>query len=290
MLSCSVPCQPDTIGGVRRLPVLAAALVVLTLPVHARAAGPEVDAPSEDRIGARVDDARGGRPQAPAGHRRPATRRRGPATAPVTSVAVPSLRLVDGSLCLAVERRPGDPSSLVAVTDEARILQLGARHGRCAAVPRSPAQAAPPAAAGPAVRTWAEQLVLPSPSLQVRPGSAIVGKAAYLEIDGVRSARWRVDALGWLLDVDATATYTVDWGDGTVEHDVASQGGPWPTGDLRHAYLLAGVHVITVTEHWTATWTARGHGEVTAGVLAGVLRTQASLELPVVELQAVRVR
>ena len=265
------------------------ALLFAVLAGPPAGAGPEVDAPSEDRIGARVDGEREGAPAPAPARRRRTSARRTPAAAPVTFVAVPVVRVVEGAACLTVERRRGDPSALVAVTAEARILQLGSRLGRC---PASPAgrTAAPASPAEPAVRAWAEQLVLPSPTLRVQPGRAVVGKAAYLEIGGPAAAHWQVDALGWALDIGAVATYTIDWGDGTVDGGVTSQGGPWPGGDLRHAYLAGGDHVIAVTEHWTATWTATGHGQVTGGVLTGVLRTRAALTLPVVELQAVRTR
>jgi hypothetical protein len=270
-------------------------VLVATGPrASAAAAEPEVDAPSEDRIGARIDDGAGAGPAAPAGAPRRARRRRarsGPSSgAPVRFVVAPELRTVDGALCLAVVRRRGDPSAPAATVDEARLLQLRGRYPRCpdAAGPSRPA--ALPSSAEPVLRAWAEELPLPAPSLRIQPGRAIVGKAAFLEIDGPLHRQWRVEAFGWALDVEATATYTIDWGDGTVDEGITSRGGPWPSGDVRHAYLDPGTHVVSVTEQWTATWTGTGHGETRGGVLAGVLRTRATLDLPVEELQAVRVR
>jgi hypothetical protein len=122
--------------------------------------------------------------------------------------------------------------------------------------------------------------------LAVTPDYAITGKTVYLRIGGAPTATFHVDnPLGPAVDIAATSRYIVDWGDGSAPTTTASQGGPWPDGDVTHVYDRAASTVtITVTQAWSATWTA-GPGE--GGALDN-LRTGGSLSLRVEQLQAVR--
>ena len=131
----------------------------------------------------------------------------------------------------------------------------------------------------------AEQIPLPAPTLRVRPGEAMVGRLAYLEIGGPRTVQWSGVVLGEPVTVSATSTYDVSWGDGTSpDTGLTSQGGPWPGGDITHAYQYAGDHTIVVTQRWTATWTTEG----TSGTIANVLFTAGTLRLPAFDVQVTR--
>jgi hypothetical protein len=127
-------------------------------------------------------------------------------------------------------------------------------------------------------------LPLPTPTVRVQPGEAIVGLLAYLEIGGPQTANFNVTILGVPVTVTATSTYEVDWGDGSPPAvDLTTQGGPYPDGTITHAYQNSGHFTITVTQHWTATWTAQG----AVGTIGGLF-TIGRLDLPVIEVQANR--
>lgn len=147
---------------------------------------------------------------------------------------------------------------------------------------------APPSPADLARDFW-DVRRLPSPTLAVTPDYAITGKTVYLRIGNPRATTFDVDnPLGPAVHINATSRYRIDWGDGTPPTTTTSQGGPWPHGDVTHVYDHAvprGV-TITVTQLWSATWTA---GPGTGGSL-DTLQTAGTLTLRVEQLQAVRNR
>lgn len=148
------------------------------------------------------------------------------------------------------------------------------------------AAAAAPPTPGEIARQFWDVRQLSSPTLAVTPDYAITGKPVYLRIGGPPSATFHVDnPLGPAVDIAATSRYIVDWGDGSPPTTTTSQGGPWPDGDVTHVYDRSSKAVtITVTQAWSATWTA-APGE--AGVLDN-LQTVGTLTLRVEQLQAVR--
>ena len=80
-----------------------------------------------------------------------------------------------------------------------------------------------------------------------------------------------------------TPRYVVSWGDGETT-TTASQGGPYPDGDVTHVYRDAGGTTITVDAYWRTTWTLAGQG----GDLPELaVPTSGSLDLVVEERQAV---
>jgi hypothetical protein len=126
------------------------------------------------------------------------------------------------------------------------------------------------------------QLPLPDPSID--PGRAITGLRSYLDIGAPTS--WGAGIDGDLLpirvDIDATAQYRVDWGDGTVE-TYASSGGPYPDGDITHVYTRVGDNTVTVTPVWTVSWNGGGLEVTFSAELV-----PSTVELPVGEVQSVR--
>jgi hypothetical protein len=122
----------------------------------------------------------------------------------------------------------------------------------------------------------------------VRPGHAITGKPAYLEVNSPRTIRTTETAFGHTVELTITSVLDVDWGDGSPqERNLTRQGGPWPSGDITHVYTdLATAAPLTVTQRWHATWRV---GTQT-GVIADQLFTRATLPLEVREIQAVRDR
>jgi hypothetical protein len=126
---------------------------------------------------------------------------------------------------------------------------------------------------------------LPLPDPDIRPGWALTGMPAYLEVGApaVHSTVLSGDALPVSIEFEATATYRVDWGDGHVsEH--ASSGGPWPEGDIVHTYADAIDRTVVVTPVWSVT--ASGAGQTFT--FPEVELVGSELALPIREMQSVR--
>jgi hypothetical protein len=160
----------------------------------------------------------------------------------------------------------------------------GGRTGQAPPPPPSPVEAATSA--------WWET-TLPDPTLAISPpNGAVTGLDLYLSIGGPQTLTFDVQSLGTAVHLDVRSTYDIDWGDPAPDDSALgrkvtrghrTQGGPYPHGDLRHQYILRGSATITVTQRWTADWTAGGQ----SGTLSDVLYTEASTTIPVQEIQAV---
>ncbi|MEJ7582824.1 MAG: hypothetical protein WKF43_01820 [Acidimicrobiales bacterium] len=124
----------------------------------------------------------------------------------------------------------------------------------------------------------------PSP-LRVAPGKMLVAFDAFLEIQGDPSPQWTLDSpIGGNVVVEATPRYVIDWGDGSAATHSTSRGGPFPNGDITHAYADADTYTVTVQAYWSGRWSSGAEG----GDLAELaVPTASSLTLPVEERQAV---
>ena len=236
--------------------------------------------PSEVRFGIERREGR------PASEDQARPRRWRPRRAPKTYIVDVSIRVgPNGERCAYVFVTEGDPNSAEATNNEMQAIELANLYGVCANSPRQANGALTPAAA--AALVWQDSVELPDPVLEIKPGYAITGKAAYLEVTSPRTITTTTTAFGHAVELTVKSVLDIDWGDGTVERNVTRQGGPWPTGDISHVYTdtnpAAPVHV---TQRWTASWRV---GTQT-GVIADQLFTETTLPLPVRELQAVRDR
>jgi len=168
----------------------------------------------------------------------------------------------------------------------------------CPSSPASPGAAAAPAPPPPtpleaAYQAWYWETKLPSPSLSTSPpDGAITGLDLYLSIGGPQTLTFDVPALGYMVHLDVASVYDVDWGDPkpdgsalgrAVTKGHTSQGGPYPSGDLRHQYIERGSATVKVTQRWTAQWSAGGQ----SGTIADRLGTNGTTTFPVHEIQAV---
>ncbi len=172
-------------------------------------------------------------------------------------------------------------------------------------VPACPAAAGGPAGAAPApapppptpleaaYQAWYWETKLPPPTLATSPpDGAITGLDLYLAIGGQQRMTLDVPALGYVVHLEVSSVYDVDWGDprpdgSTLGRAVTkghpTQGGPYPNGDLRHQYIDRGDVTVEVTQRWTAAWSAGGQ----SGTIADRLATSATITIPVQEIQAV---
>jgi hypothetical protein len=147
-----------------------------------------------------------------------------------------------------------------------------------------PANAPPPPTATQIAQQWAKSAQLPGPGLTVRPGYAVTGLTAYLEI--AAHTPWTTTFADPVRADTITAScadtgFDVDWGDG-ARATTASAGGPYPGGDVTHVYQEASAQVaLAVTEHWSCSWSDQvGDG----GTISG-LASSGALSMEVREIQ-----
>lgn len=130
---------------------------------------------------------------------------------------------------------------------------------------------------------------LPRPLPELPPGHALTGLPTSLlthrplTYTNVTTVDHHGTAV--VLDLDATATYTVDWGDGTTTGPHAHPGRPWPDGTVTHTYTHTGERTIAITDTWTVHWRLAGHPwnpPVTVPL------DPTTMTVPVRQLQAIR--
>lgn len=170
-----------------------------------------------------------------------------------------------------IEEGPGNSSSLYS------------------SAPPCPPQARPAGQTGPeetpamvARRYW-EEVALPNPRPEIKPGRAITGKLAYLETNGKIEKTYTNSTIFGPLEILATGFYSVDWGDGETSGPHAFEGEPWPDGSITHEYQSVGTYDIVVTERWTAVWRLGGQ----SGVLRTLQTAGRIADFPVQQIQAV---
>ncbi len=131
-------------------------------------------------------------------------------------------------------------------------------------------------------RYW-EEIPLPVPRPRIAPGRAITGKLAYLETNGEIRYVYTNNTVFGPLQIVATGSYTVAWGDGESSGPHSYEGKPWPDGRITHVYQKVGAYDVVVTEAWTATWRLGGQ----TGVLRELRTTGRIDDFPVEQIQAV---
>lgn len=133
-----------------------------------------------------------------------------------------------------------------------------------------------------ALSHWA-RIPLPRPHPKIAPGRAITGKLAYLETGGKTGHTYRADTVFGLLEINASGTHFVDWGDGEQTGPYSTDGTTWPTGTITHEYMNVGSYDVIVTTRWTATWRlAENRGPLPPNETRGRIE-----DFPVQQIQAV---
>jgi hypothetical protein len=163
---------------------------------------------------------------------------------------------------------------------------LAASYPPCPEAPRRPGEAAPVETRTMVAARYWERIPLPAPRPVIAPGRAITGMTAYLETNGQVAHTYTNETVFGPLVIEATGSYTVDWGDGETSGPHGYEGGPWPQGRITHDYLHVGAYDIVVTERWTATWSLGGE----RGVLRTLQTTGRIDGFPVQQIQAVIAR
>lgn len=185
------------------------------------------------------------------------------------------------------ERLLADPNpretNIPVSGSDLRILE---NYPPCPEQPRAPGEVAPiETRAMIAARIW-ERMPLAQPKPFIAPGRAITGKLAYLETRSQVNQGYSSDTIFGQLNIVATGSYTVSWGDGATTGPHAYEGKAWPSGQITHDYIDVGAYNVVVTENWTATWSLGGE----SGVLRRLRTTGTINNFPVEQIQAVIVR
>ena len=113
----------------------------------------------------------------------------------------------------------------------------------------------------------------------------LAGTLAYLETGTDRTARFEHPTPLGVLTIEASSQVFVDWGDGEgLQGPYDGPGGPWPDGNITHAWTDARAYDVVVTQQWTGRWELGGE----SGDLAGLVTEGRIDDFQVRELQAVR--
>jgi hypothetical protein len=106
------------------------------------------------------------------------------------------------------------------------------------------------------VRAWLSTHGPAAPQPFVLAGRAVTGLPTYLATGTAEHWDETVASTPFgPLDLDGTASVSVDWGDGDGPEGPFDHAGlPYPDGDITHVYTDAGDPDIVVTYRWTIDW------------------------------------
>lgn len=76
----------------------------------------------------------------------------------------------------------------------------------------------------------------------------------------------RVDIIGEIVDVTLRPSFTWSFGDGTV-FSTTENGGPFPTGPIRHSYARPGSYVVTLLTTWNGSYTHNDQARAVSGTV-----------------------
>jgi len=105
----------------------------------------------------------------------------------------------------------------------------------------------------------ADQLsqLIPTHSIHIQPAShALIGVPAYFWSDTDPTFTTAVNILGVPVSVFLKPAFVWSFGDGTPSQSLSDRGGPYPHGDVTHAYRAAGNYTATLSVSWAGTWAA----------------------------------
>lgn len=76
----------------------------------------------------------------------------------------------------------------------------------------------------------------------------------------------RVDIIGEIVDVTLRPSFTWSFGDGSV-YSTTENGGPFPTGPIRHNYARPGSYVVTLLTTWNGSYTHNAQARAVSGTV-----------------------
>lgn len=76
----------------------------------------------------------------------------------------------------------------------------------------------------------------------------------------------RVDIIGEVVDVTLRPSFTWSFGDGTV-YSTSENGGPYPSGTIRHTYSKPGVYLVSLLTTWNGSFTHNAQVRAVTGTV-----------------------
>jgi len=76
----------------------------------------------------------------------------------------------------------------------------------------------------------------------------------------------RVDIIGEVVDVALRPSFTWSFGDGSF-YSTTENGGPYPTGSIRHTYSQPGTYVVTLLTTWNGSYTHNAQVRAVTGTV-----------------------
>ncbi len=133
-------------------------------------------------------------------------------------------------------------------------------------------------------------LEIQAPAAKVAPGYMLTGLTSYLELDApeqLTASETLPDGLG-TLRITATPEHHIDWDDGGATTVTTDTGVPYPggPGEITHVYNTAAERTVTITTHWTGTFSGPGFTDEPLGTRVA---ETTNLPLDVRQWQAVRI-
>lgn len=140
----------------------------------------------------------------------------------------------------------------------------------------------PPLEITQTIWNWTHRTPVATPKPFVQAGRGIPGILTYLQTGMNLNINETVPSPAGPLQINGTATLTIDWGDGEVQTGITNPGGPYPQGQLTHHYPNTGQYTITITANWLINYNING----TTGTIP-ITTTGTLPNFPVTALRAV---
>lgn len=140
----------------------------------------------------------------------------------------------------------------------------------------------PPPEITQTIWNWTHRTPVATPKPFVQAGRGIPGILTYLQTGMNLNINETVPSPAGPLQINGTATLTINWGDGEVQNDITNPGGPYPQGQLTHHYPNTGQYTITITANWLINYNING----TTGTIP-ITTTGTLPNFPVTALRAV---
>lgn len=140
----------------------------------------------------------------------------------------------------------------------------------------------PPPEITQTIWNWTHRTPVATPKPFVQAGRGIPGILTYLQTGMNLNINETVPSPAGPLQINGTATLTIDWGDGEVQTGITNPGGPYPQGQLTHHYPNTGQYTITITANWLINYNLNG----TTGTIP-ITTTGTLPNFPVTALRAV---
>ena len=121
--------------------------------------------------------------------------------------------------------------------------------------------------------------LVPTAGVAYQPGfEPLINVPVYFWCDLPSLFQSRVDIIGEVVDVALRPSFTWSFGDGTF-YSTTDNGGPYPSGSIRHIYSQPGTYVVSLLTSWNGEYSH--NAQVRA--VTGTVQKYSSAEITVVQ-------